>query len=202
MPRQPYTQRPRRSSRIAWALGFAIIALLVLTAIGVTAHASGLLGHWTSPAQKQAALAQSATQQTQEANAHAKATKGPFVNPPSSCPAPTVVTGVMPQGLGGAGFKEMYTSNTANAYPTEQSQGRYTIAAGSLLSNQQQSVIGVLRLATDPCLPGHPPTALNYYPAPFQGGALTLTKLQGDVVWFTAADGATGSFNFVTDKYL
>lgn len=96
----------------------------------------------------------------------------------------------------------MYVQNTASAYHGSQLSLHYIIAGGARNANLQQGVIGVERIPTDLCASNHPTGGLTYYDTPYQDGVVTLTRLQGDVIVFTTANGQTGSFNFVTGQYL
>jgi hypothetical protein len=194
----------RPHTRIPLWIGALVLALLAVGAISVSVYAGGLPGHWTTAAQKQAALAQAATQQAQASSGHHNTNKQPNAIPtaPASCPQPTVAPGVSTVAIGGEAFTQMYVQNTASAYHNNQASPHYIIAGGALNANRQQGVIGVERIPTDLCVPNQPAYELSYHNTPYQGGAVTLTNLQGDVILFTTADGHSGSFNFVTGQYL
>lgn len=198
------TQNMKRSAKIPLWIGALVIALLAVGAVSVSAYAGGLPGHWTSSAQKQAALTQVATRQAQAANGSRNTNKQPGSIPtqPASCPQPTVAPGVWTAPIAGEPFTQMALRNTASAYHNNQASLQYIIAGGALKTNQQQGVIGVERIPTDLCASNHPAYGLSYYNTPYEDGAVTLTKLQGDVILFTTADGRTGSFDFVTGQYL
>lgn len=200
MARRQRSSGQGRGGRIVFGLVVVVIAFAVLGFIGSKAYAGGIPGVWTSPAQKQAALAHAAAQQTQAANEHKTTAKTP-VPTVASCPDAAVTPTVNPPGLGGSQFNKMYVINTAVTTPTEPTPYEYSIAGGSDLSNTQQGMIGVSQLPKDPCAPGHPSSDIAYYPTPTQDGAVTLTQAQGDLVLFTTANGQQGSFNYMTEQF-
>lgn len=204
MARRQDSHNMKQGPRLALWIGALVVALLAVGAIGAIAYAGGIPGHWTSAAQKQAALAQAATAQAHAASGRRNTTKQPnsISTTPSNCSQPTVASGVSTVAIGGEAFTQMYVSTTASAYHNNQPSLHYIIAGGTRNTNRQQGVIGVLRVPTDLCSPNQPTGGLSYYDTPYQDGVVTLTKLQGDVVWYTTSGGRSGSFNFVTGQYL
>jgi hypothetical protein len=70
----------------------------------------------------------------------------------------------------------------------------------SILGEQNQIV--VIARPIDMCNPNEVPTQPHNYVDPSQPGLITLTGVHGDVVTFTTAEKTTGSFNYVTGRYL
>jgi hypothetical protein len=84
----------------------------------------------------------------------------------------------------------------------------YTMFAGAVhgLTNggALEGTIEVIPLEPDPCA-SQAGLAPSYqerrYTVPFQTSTVTLTEIDGDVAVFRAADGATGSLNYVTGTF-
>jgi hypothetical protein len=63
-------------------------------------------------------------------------------------------------------------------------------------------VIAVRRLIDSCAEPGSTGEPFQFYAAPQPHGALTAYAIDGDELWFFAADGTRGRFNYVTGTYL
>lgn len=66
----------------------------------------------------------------------------------------------------------------------------------------EMNKIIVIKRQIDMCNPHDTPVPPRDYVMPGQPGQITLIAVQGDVVTFTTASGATGRFNYVTGQYL
>ncbi len=196
----------RQGSRIhlhrPLVIAIAIAAVAALAITGVTlAAASG-----PSP-QKQAALAKAqSAAATRAAGPRApKPTIAPTSAPaaaPASCPQPPITTGI------GRAWEAPFHADATftNVAGTISAAGDfYYIYAGAVYSNPVQGVLIAQVEDGDPCKVSHGQVAshagLFTYPSPFQRGALTLTRIAGDSVDFSVADGSHSSFNFVTGQY-
>lgn len=79
----------------------------------------------------------------------------------------------------------------------------YMVAAGANLPGSLQGVLYVKQVWVDPCkepLNAAPP-APHLFLDTHQDGSLTITQVSGSTIYFSAADGATGSFDISTDTY-
>jgi hypothetical protein len=82
--------------------------------------------------------------------------------------------------------------------------GYYNIWVGAPGDNPNQGLIRVLIDSADPCashrLGTTTPTMRNDYLTP--KGPLTVTKVEGAILFYSIAGGGSGRFNFATAQFL
>ena len=110
--------------------------------------------------------------------------------------------GIYPYRGSGAPFRG--GKNLVNQALVLSSEGAaYGIDAGALENNPRQGILLVERENMDTCAnPTGTGTFRRSYETPLQQGAVTLTKIEGNIVVFSIADGDTGRFNVVTEQFL
>jgi hypothetical protein len=197
-PRSPLSQRAKRV-----LLGIAIALAVSLAATGTILAASQQRSTpppLTTKQQKENAYAT----QLAQAKLTPAATPGAPVPTPVSCPETTqdgisndVVTATM-----SAGGVHVHLLNMGGG---RYGLYNYTFFAGWNLANPQQGVIIVARYYYDSCsAQAQRPQNANYinpYLTPYQKGGIRMTAIQGPNILFTTLDGASGSFNFVTNQF-
>lgn len=168
------------------------VALVVAASIGATVLAANSGQPSKADRMQQAAAAATARAQGPHAVKH------PGTRIPS-CPI-SWSTGIYPYRADeepkNAPMNNVATLRTVNGQD-------YMVVAGAVQTGSLQGELYVKQVWVDPCkepVNAAPPTP-QIFLDPHQDGSLTITKITGPTVYFSAADGATGSFNVATDTY-
>lgn len=181
---------------LAIAIGTSASLVLVITVLAFQSDPTAI--HIPS---KQQVLQQMLSDQATAEARLPRIVKSPQPQPtaPASCPGPAPSTMIIPGDNGQ--FKQQSIVNSVGAVPVENVPYYVLIFSGARGSNPQQGLIIVERLPKDLCAPGFQTNQLLYFDTPYQRGALTITRVSGDIVTFTTAVGPTGTFNFMTGKF-
>lgn len=117
----------------------------------------------------------------------------------ASCPEalPTPIITVAP---GPSGYAKGYADTNSIAQLTGTDRRGYTLFGGSLLSDPSQGVVMVLQMPVDDCAV-HQPDNLQDFLTPARSGAVTFTRIQGDVIYFGTANGTQGAFNVLSHQF-
>lgn len=92
--------------------------------------------------------------------------------------------------------------NLVNAVDATDASGwGYSLYAGATDDDATQGVVIVIKNGDSCADPLGNLAYVQSYPTPYRKGAVTITGVQGETIFFSLPDGSTGSFDFVTGQY-